>query len=83
MSFSQPGHVLQVAATVALLKGRPLEQVMLQTPSHSKHSIGPVPNTPSVKLPLPTGVQVLRANLRNVTEIYGIITQYKASRPST
>jgi TatD DNase family protein len=43
--FSQPGHVLQAAATVAKIKGRPLEQV-------------------------------LRANLRNVTEIYGIKTSY-------
>ena len=38
VSISQPGHVLQVAATVALLKGRPLEQVKLQT-ANTLHSV--------------------------------------------
>ena len=46
--FSQPGHVLQVAAEVARIKDRSLEEV-------------------------------LRANLRNVTEIYGIKTNYAMS----
>jgi len=43
VDFAQPGHVLQVAAAVAYLKGVPLKQVLL-------------------------------ANLRNISEIYGVPT---------
>ena len=70
LDFAQPGHVLQVAAAVAKLKAVPLKQVFNWI---VRFLLGTAFASLDVRYIIPL-LQVLLANLRNISEIYGVPT---------
>ena len=70
LDFAQPGHVLQVAAAVAKLKAVPLKQVFNWI---VRFLLGTAFASLDVHYNIPL-LQVLLANLQNISEIYGVPT---------